>query len=157
VSGDRNLARLAEETFERRGDYPALWFDGDWYSSRELFERATRIDLGVEPGDRVVVLMENSPDVGVAYHAIWRAGAVVTPAVFLLTREELERLIRDADPALVLTSPTFADTARAAAGDVPVVDELAQLEGGESPIARATSPTSPRSCTPAAQPAARRA
>ena len=38
------------------------------------------------PGDRVVVLMENSPDVGVAYDAIWRAGAVVTPAIFLLTR-----------------------------------------------------------------------
>jgi long-chain acyl-CoA synthetase len=134
VSGERNVARLAEQTFERRGDYPALWFDGDWYSSQELFERARRIDLGVEPGDRVVVLMENSPDVGIAYHAIWRAGAVVTPAVFLLTRDELERLIRDAKPALVLTSPTCADTARAAAGDVPVVDDLPQLEGDESPI-----------------------
>jgi long-chain acyl-CoA synthetase len=134
VSGERNLARLAEETFERRGDYPALWFDGDWYSSRELFERAARVNLGVDPGERVVVLMENSPDVGIAYHAIWRAGAVVTPAVFLLTREELERLIRDADPVLVVTSPTFADTARAAAGGVPVVDDLGQLEGAESRI-----------------------
>ncbi|MFL5969760.1 MAG: class I adenylate-forming enzyme family protein [Gaiellaceae bacterium] len=134
MSRARNLARLAEATFERRGDYPALWFDGDWHSSGELFDRAQRIDLGVEPGDRVVVLMENSPDVGIAYHAIWRAGAVVTPAVFLLTREELERLILDAEPALVLTSETFADTARAAAGDVRVVTGLAELEAAESPI-----------------------
>jgi long-chain acyl-CoA synthetase len=134
MSGARNLARLAEATFERRGDYPALWFDGAWHSSGELFDRAQRIDLGVEPGDRVVVLMENSPDVGIAYHAIWRAGAVVTPAVFLLTREELERLILDAEPALVLTSETFADTARAAAGDVRVVAGLAGLEAAESPI-----------------------
>jgi long-chain acyl-CoA synthetase len=134
MSSARNLARLAEATFERRGDYPALWFDGDWHSSGELFDRAQRIDLGVEPGDRVVVLMENSPDVGIAYHAIWRAGAVVTPAVFLLTREELERLILDAEPALVLTSETFADTARAAAGDVRVVAGLAGLEAAESPI-----------------------
>jgi long-chain acyl-CoA synthetase len=134
VSGSRNLARLAEETFERRGDYPALWFEGDWHSSGELFDRARRIQLGVQPGDRVVVLMENSPEVGIAYHAIWRAGAVVTPAVFLLSREDLEGLIRDADPALVLTSETFAHTARAAAGDVPVVSHLAELQGDESPL-----------------------
>jgi long-chain acyl-CoA synthetase len=130
----RNLARLAEETYERRGDYPALWFEGEWLSSAHLFERARRIQLGIEPGDRVVVLMENSPDVGVAYHAIWRAGGVVTPAVFLLTREELERLIRDASPSLVLTTEMFADTARAAAGDVRVVADLAELENGTSPI-----------------------
>jgi len=134
VSGRRNLARLAEEAYERRGDYPALWFEGEWHSSTNLFERARRIRLGIHPGDRVVVLMENSPDVGVAYHAIWRAGGVVTPAVFLLTREELERLIRDAEPALVLTSEMFADTARAAAGDIRVVADLAELEADDSPI-----------------------
>ena len=134
MSGLRNLARLAEETYDRRGDYPALWFEGDWHSSGYLFERARRLQLGIEPGDRVVVLMENSPDVGVAYHAIWRAGGVVTPAVFLLTREELERLICDAEPSLVLTSEMFADTARAAAGDVRVIAGLAELEADVSPI-----------------------
>ncbi len=133
MNAERNLARLAEETFERRGDYPALFFDGVWHTSADLFARvacaaAGLVDHGVRPGDRVVVLMENSPDVGVAYQAIWRAGAVVTPALFLLASDELERLIRAADPALVLTSAAFADTARAAAGAVPVVEDLAELE-----------------------------
>jgi len=133
VSAPRNLARLAEETHERRGDYPALCFEGVWHSSSDLFARAARVgaglaERGVRPGDRIVVLMENSPEVGLAYHAIWRAGAVVTPAVFLLTRDELERLVRDAGAALVLTSPAFADTARAASGDVPLVADLTELE-----------------------------
>jgi long-chain acyl-CoA synthetase len=136
VSGERSLARLAEQTFERRGDYPALFFEGVWHTSAGLFERATRVaaglvERGIRPGDRVVVLMENSPDVGIAYHAIWRVGAVATPAVFLLSREELERLIRDSEPELVLTSPAFADTARAAAGASPVVADLAELEADE--------------------------
>jgi long-chain acyl-CoA synthetase len=134
VSGSRNLARLAEAAYERRGDYEALWFEGRWFSSGELFDRAGSLVLEVQPGERVVVFMENSPEVGIAYHAIWRAGAIVTPAVFLLTREELERLIRDAEPALVLTSETFADTARAAAGAVRVVSDLAELEGDETPL-----------------------
>jgi len=136
VSGERNLARLAEETLERRGDYPALFFDGAWYTSGDLFARTTRVaaglvERGVRPGDRVVVVMENSPDVAIAYQAIWRVGAVVTPAVFLLSGEELERLIRDSEPALVLTSAAFAETARAAAGAVPVVADLAELERDE--------------------------
>ena len=114
MSATRNLARLAERTYERRGDYPALWFEGTWHSSGELFARADRVaaglvDRGVGPGDRVVVQMHNSPDVSVAYHAIWRAGAVVTPAIFLLTPPELERLVADADPALVLTPEVLAE------------------------------------------------
>jgi long-chain acyl-CoA synthetase len=137
VSAERNLARLAEETFERRGDYPALFFDGVWHTSADLYARAGRVatglvEQGVRPGDRVVVVMENSPDVGIAYHAIWRVGAVVTPAVFLLSRDELERLIRSSEPALVLTSAALADNARAAAGDIPVVADLAELERDDS-------------------------
>jgi long-chain acyl-CoA synthetase len=112
VSSARNLARLAEAALERRGDHPALWFEGVWQSAGELAARAERVAAGlvahgVRPGDRVVVKMENSPDVVVAYHAIWRIGAVVTPAIFLLTPEELDRLVADAEPALVLTSDSF--------------------------------------------------
>ena len=106
----RNLARLAETTHVRRGDYDALWFDGAWFRSADLLDRGARlarglVELGVKPGDRVVVMMENSPDVGVVYHAIARAGAVVTPVIFLLSAEELRRIVLDAEPSLVIASP----------------------------------------------------
>ena len=68
-----------------------------WFRSGELLDRGARlarglVELGVKPGDRVVVMMENSPDVGVVYHAIARAGAVVTPVIFLVSAEELRRI-----------------------------------------------------------------
>ncbi|MDP9286326.1 MAG: AMP-binding protein [Actinomycetota bacterium] len=134
--GPRNLARLAEETFERRGDYPALWFERVWHTSGDLFARGERIaaglaERGVAAGDRVVVMMENCPDVPVVYHAIWRAGGVVTPAIFLLTVEELGRLIADARPALVLTTPTFREVADEAAKGVRVISDLGPLEREE--------------------------
>jgi long-chain acyl-CoA synthetase len=144
AEGSRNLARFTEDVFERRGDYPALWFEGEWLSSGQLFARSRRVAAGlvargVMPGERVVVLMENSPEVAVAYHAIWRAGAVVTPAIFLLSADELGRLVADASPALVLSSPALAELARTAAGSiVPVVDDLATLEADD------TSPIVPR-------------
>jgi long-chain acyl-CoA synthetase len=132
----RNLARLHEAAFERRGDYDALWFEGRWFSSRELFERGRRVAAGLEvaPGDRVVVLMENSPDVLVAYHAIFRAGAVATPVIFLLTPAELRRVVADCEPSLILTSPTFRDTVDEAADGVRVVDDLGAIEADPRPI-----------------------
>ncbi len=48
-----------------------------------------------QPGDRVVVLMANCPEVLITYNAIWRAGAVVTPVVFLVTAAELAHILVD--------------------------------------------------------------
>jgi len=128
----RNLARLAEETYERRGDYDALWFEDRWYASGGLFERGARFDLGVEPGDRVVVMMENSPDVAAVYHACARAGAVATPVIFLASAEELRRILVDSEPSLVIASPLVRETVAAAAEDVRVVFDLDELQATEA-------------------------
>ena len=118
--GEHNLARLAERAFERRGDYEALLFEGRWHRSAELFERAARLgsglrQLGVRPGERVVVTMANSPEVAIVYQAAWRAGAVVTPANFLLPTEDLRHVLSDSEAAAVITTPEFADKVREAA------------------------------------------
>src|SRR5262249_35185608 len=78
-----------------------------------LFERAQRIAagmtaLGIAPGDRVAVTMANCPEVGIVYNALWRAGAVVTPATFLLPPDELRHVIADAGAVAVVTTPEFA-------------------------------------------------
>ena len=110
---EHNLALLAEQAFERRGEYPSLLFEGRWHSSVELFERARRIGaglvaLGVKPGERVVVTMANCPEVGIIYNALWRAGAVVTPATFLLAPDDLRHVVADAQASAVVTTPEFA-------------------------------------------------
>ena len=79
-----NLAALAEAAFRRLGDHESLVFEGRTYRSGELFDRACRassglVKLGVSAGERVVVLMANCPEVGIAYAAIWRAGSPGTP------------------------------------------------------------------------------
>jgi long-chain acyl-CoA synthetase len=125
-AGAYNLARLTEQAFERHGDYQALFFEGRWHSSGELFERSRRLagglrEAGVEPGDRVVVMMANCPEVAVAYNAIWRAGAAITPAIFLLSREELAHIVHDAEARLVITTPEFLSTVQAAADGATIV------------------------------------
>jgi len=127
------LARLAEEAFQRHGDYESVWFEGQAYRSGELFERGRRlagglIELGVEPGDRVVVMAANSPDVPVVYHALWRAGAAITPAIFLLPVEELRHILVDSEARAVVASPEFLETVRVAGEELDLLilstDEL---------------------------------
>src|SRR5262245_6702381 len=130
----RNLARLVEGTYERRGDYDALWFEGRWHTSGELFERGARLDLGVTPGDRVVVMMENSPEVAAVYHAVARAGAVATPVIFLASADELRRILVDAEPSLVIASPLVRDTVEAAAERVRVGLDLDASVSSPQPI-----------------------
>ncbi|MGH2875416.1 MAG: class I adenylate-forming enzyme family protein [Solirubrobacteraceae bacterium] len=113
AAGESNLGRLAELSFERRGDYPSLLFEGRWYGSGELHERAQRLaaglqELDVKPGERVVVTMANCPEVSITYQALWLAGAVVTPAMFLLPVPELRHVIDDAGACGVITTPEFA-------------------------------------------------
>ena len=110
--GEHHLGRLVEAAYERRGDYPSLLFEGRWHRSGELFARARRLagglaELGVQPGDRVVVSMANCPEVTITYQALWLAGAVVTPAMFLLPAPDLRHVIADSEARAVMTTPEF--------------------------------------------------
>jgi len=112
--GERNLGLLAQRHFESRGDYPSLLFEGRWHSSGELWSRAQHLaaglaELGVAPGDRVVVCMANCPEVSISYQALWLAGAVVTPATFLLPAPDLRHVIGNAEASAVITTPEFVD------------------------------------------------
>ena len=121
-----SLWRIAEERAGRLGDHPALLFEGTTYGSLELQDRARRaagglVDIGVERGDRVVVLMANSPEVLIAYNAIWRAGAVVTPVVFLVRGAELRHILVDSGATTVVTSAELVSGIADVAAEVPAL------------------------------------
>ncbi|HSC03534.1 MAG TPA: AMP-binding protein [Solirubrobacteraceae bacterium] len=135
MSATRNLARLAADAFERRGDYESLLFEGRWHGSAELFARGCRLagglsELGIEPGERVVVSMANCPEVSIVYQAVWRAGAVVTPATFLLTAPDLRHVIADSEAAAVITTPDFVDKVREAVGGLGHVRHVISTDVG---------------------------
>ncbi len=125
------LAQRSEQALERLGDHRSLFFEGTWQTSGELAQRARRaaagfVGLGVRPGDRVVLCMANCPEVGIAYAALWRAGAVATPVLFLLTEDELRHVFSDSGAVSVVTTPEFLPKVLASCGGIPVV-----VVGGE--------------------------
>jgi long-chain acyl-CoA synthetase len=105
-----NLASLAEKNLADYGEYERLVYEGKSFTNRALHERSCRlaaalVALGCRPGDKVVVMMPNSPDVLVAYPAIWRAGLTVIPVLFVLDARELAYILENSGAKAVITSP----------------------------------------------------
>src|SRR5437763_8687948 len=131
-----NLARQAEVALERQGDYDSLWYEGQWHSSGSLADRAARLatglaGLGVRPGDRMLVLMANCPEVLITYTAAWRAGAVVTPLIFLVTEDELRHALNDSGAVGIVTTAEFLPKVTAALAGAPDV-RFVLVPGAES-------------------------
>lgn len=122
-----SLAHVLAETTSRVGARTALvTLDGRKVSYPELDAAASRVaaglrDLGVEPGDRVAIAMQNIPEFASAYFGILRAGAIVVPLNIMLTVPELERIVADCEPKFVLASESFLEPAHAAAGPAEVI------------------------------------
>ena len=117
--GDQNLARQAERHLELHGDGESLFFEGEWFTRGALADRASRFatgltGLGVRPGDRLVVLMANCPEVLITYNAAWRAGAVVTPLIFLVSEDELRHALASSGAVGVVTTAEFLPKVQAA-------------------------------------------
>ncbi|HEX9697535.1 MAG TPA: long-chain-fatty-acid--CoA ligase [Actinomycetota bacterium] len=114
-----NVAGLAERNVETFGTYTQLWFEDREFSNVEMLDAAARFatalkDAGVRQGDRVGVMLPNLPEVGVAYGALLRMGAIVMPMVFLLAVPEIRHILEDSEATFIITSPEFQPNVAAA-------------------------------------------
>ncbi|HZO80100.1 MAG TPA: AMP-binding protein [Candidatus Binataceae bacterium] len=135
----RTLAELLERAAERYGSRPALVArhpSGERVTTtfRELRDGAHRAGLllgmrGVKPGDRVLLIGENSPEWVLAYFSIIAAGAVAVPLDHLISPDELASICRIAAPSAALCSATVARRLDGALGQV--VRGIVELEFAE--------------------------
>ena len=104
-----NLAISAK----RYPDKAALVFFGSVLTYSELMQKAERLaaylsELGVKKGDRVVLNMQNCPQLIIAHWAILRANAVVVPVNPMNRAEELKHYITDPDAKVAITTGDLA-------------------------------------------------
>ncbi|MFE2011165.1 long-chain fatty acid--CoA ligase [Streptomyces sp. NPDC059491] len=95
-----NLAGFLVETARRQPERPALRLGERVVSYAELDEHSARFAgllraEGVQPGDRVALMLPNVPEFVVLYYGVLRAGAVVVPMNPLLKTRETEYHLAD--------------------------------------------------------------
>jgi long-chain acyl-CoA synthetase len=107
---EESLAHFVRRNAQEHPERPALFFKGAAVSYGELERKSNALtcallDLGVGKGDRVVMLMPNSPQMIICEFAIWKAGAIAVPVNPLYTENELEYALNEcgAEIAIVLT------------------------------------------------------
>jgi long-chain acyl-CoA synthetase len=105
-----NLARLGEDGVRTFGEYVSLAYEGREWTNVEQQRAANRFAhalrrLGVGPGDRVLVLLPNCPEVLQAYAGILKVGGVIVPVVFLLGPDEVRHILADSGATAVVTAP----------------------------------------------------
>jgi long-chain acyl-CoA synthetase len=111
-----SLAQLLTETAGRHAERPALKLDDSVVNYAVLNEGATRIagllkEKGVQPGDRVGIMLPNVPYFGVIYYGVLRAGGVVVPMNVLLKGREVEFYLSDSGARHVFAWHDFGEAA----------------------------------------------
>jgi len=102
------LSHYLEVAAQRYPAKPALLFCGRHLSYGELHRRVQALAawlnrrLGVQPGDRVLLMSQNCPQYVLAYHAVLRLGAVVVPVNPMSTTPELQWFLQDTGARVAL-------------------------------------------------------
>jgi long-chain acyl-CoA synthetase len=108
---EESLVHFVRRNAEADPDLPVLHFKGSTVSYGELERKSNALacalmGLGVGKGDRVVLLMPNSPQMIISEFGIWKAGAIAVPINPLYTENEIEYALNEcgAETAIVLSS-----------------------------------------------------
>ncbi|MFY8201199.1 MAG: AMP-binding protein, partial [Pirellula staleyi] len=118
-----NIAELLLESRQRYGKRVTIHFDGGEWTNFDMIHRAEQLatvllDAGVLPGDRVVVMMLNCPEVIQAFHALWRVGAIPVPVTPQWVAREVHFVVEHSGAKVLLTSPLLAAKVREATADL---------------------------------------
>jgi len=127
-----NLATILTGSAGRYPDHPALRLDDLVVTYAELDDLTARTagwlrERGVQPGDRVGVMLPNVVAFPAFYFGVLRAGATVVPINPLLKSGEIEHYFDDSGAKLALVWATAADeatiAAKATGTEIVVVDD----------------------------------
>ena len=124
---------LDRQVHDGNGDRVALRFPGGTWTYRELLEYANRIarvlveDLGVVPGNRVLLRGPNNPMMAACWFAVLKAGGIVVCTMPLLRARELSYVIEKAKIALALCDSRVMQELEQAGANAPTLQRIVEL------------------------------
>src|SRR5262249_60390593 len=120
------------------GERPCLIADAESRTYAEVAERVNRIanaltrDLGLEPGNRVLLRGPNSPMMAAAHLAVIKAGGVVVATMPLLRAKEIAYPLAKAKVRLALCDHRLADEMEKARPLAPDLERVIYWGGGRA-------------------------
>ena len=128
-------------------DKVAIVFGDRQFNYSELDQLSRRgakvlLDCGVEPGQRVALMLPNAPSFCVWYYAALRIGAIVVSVSTRLAAAEVEFVISDCDPSVFVLGSEIADeiTSHANLGQSTTIVAIEHISGRPQSLAESDWP-----------------
>lgn len=124
--------RICLEHFDTDGDHQRM-------SYRQLREESNRLanvfrDEGVQPGDRVGLLLPQGFETAIAHVAIYKLGAIAVPLALLFGQEALAYRLKSAGVKVLVTTSEGCEKCRPLRSDLPDLSTLISLDSGSDAI-----------------------
>ena len=137
IPAEFNIARaiIDRHVDAGRGAKVAAWFDDRPYTYAELRELSNRFanllgGLGVRRGDRVMLRLGTNLHSMVAILGTLKLGAVVIPSSFLLREHEVEKILRNSDATVAVSTPELASPIEAVRSRTSLKHLILAPDGG---------------------------
>ena len=130
-----NCAALLDRNAAAHPERPAILFEGRTWSYAELRDAANRIarvlvdDMGVVPGNRVMLHAPNNPMMVACWFAVMKAGAVAAATMPLLRWRELAYIADKAQIAVALCDRDLREGMQLAAETSEVLRRIVLFDG----------------------------
>lgn len=151
-----NLSLNLVAAAQRAPQDPALRCGETTLSYAQFASAAARVATfldraGIAPGDRVGIMLPNTPAFAVVFYGILSRGAVAVPMNPLLKAREIEFYLANTGAKAIFATPAFAQEATAAAAaagakpwlvdDASLTELIAELPEQAAPVSRADDDT----------------
>ena len=114
-----NLAHCLDETTSKYPDQLAVIMDERKMTYTEVATAAKRVAnaltaKGIGKGDKVALMIPNTPHFPIIYYGILQTGAVVVPVNVLYQKEEIQHYLDDSEATVLFAFQMFEEEARKA-------------------------------------------
>lgn len=122
---NKTLLDVLDDTVHQRPQHEAMIFKGRSFTASQLeqlsdtFARAL-ISIGVTAGERVAMLLPNSPQSIIAQLGVWKAGAIICPLNPLYTAWELEHALNECGATTLIVLNPFYEKIKSIQAKTPL-------------------------------------
>lgn len=123
------LGEIITQARQESPDKTALLFKGQKWSYAQLDDQVNQVANGLQKeglkkGDRVGLLMLNSPYFIINYFAIVRLGAIAVPINVMFKGDEIKYLMNDAQASMMIIAPAFLNMVQQVADGLETVKKI---------------------------------
>jgi long-chain acyl-CoA synthetase len=125
----KRLSTLISQLFRSDPARPALVFEETTITTDSLIQAVKRLasglmELGIQKGDRVAILLPNVPHFCISYYAIIATGGIAVPLNFMHDADELQHQLQDSGAKALIVWQSFLPQVQRAYQASPDCTEL---------------------------------